>query len=87
MKKFFKQLVDYYSNGVIWGKKILCVKFYCQATSFSFDIYCFDVGEIQAFVDDTKIVFRSEVYYGEITESWLRKEILVDIQKALNSIE
>jgi len=75
MKKFFKRLDKLY-----W-RKGFCVKYYLQASTFSFDVY----AEKEAFHGVP--AFRSEVYFHTRVDKRFRKEVMKAISMALTHVE
>lgn len=89
IKQFFEQLDKYY-KGMTSDEVpslVLCMKYYCQAKSFSFEIY---KGEKTAHGSFTNMlsgaVFESEVYSFWNNQDTMQ-QIIDDIKKEMDKIE
>lgn len=89
IEQFFEKLEEYY-RGMTSDEVpslVLVVKYYCQAKSFSFDIYKgekTEYGSITNLLSDA--VFESEVYSFWNDEETMQ-QIIDDIDAELNKIE
>jgi hypothetical protein len=82
-KQFFAKLYDFY-DGVDVNGKPYAVKYYLQATTFSYDIYQGEYLEDSVFFNLLgEPIFRSEVFYFWEMQ---RKEIIKHIETTLENI-